>query len=156
MLHLDGFSQQELGQKITEFGITSPTTENKLSDPYPCNFMFKTSIGSSGKRTGYLRPETAQGTFLSFNSLFKYNHNRLPLAAFQIGEVFINERYARSDEVGSGAPLALTLERDSHVYIRDRDSGKKMKLSLQQATGVVDCLLKGSMSWEDVEKSLDV
>ncbi|TXG67112.1 hypothetical protein EZV62_008387 [Acer yangbiense] len=58
---LDDFSAEELGAKIKEYGITAPYTKNPLSDPYPFNLMFPTSIGPSGLKPGYMRPETAQG-----------------------------------------------------------------------------------------------
>lgn len=57
---LDDFSAVELGAKIKEYGITAPDTKNTLSDPYPFNLMFQTSIGPSGSSPGYMRPETAQ------------------------------------------------------------------------------------------------
>lgn len=49
---LDDFSVEELGAKIKEYGITSPDTRNSLSDPYPFNLMFQTSIGPSGSSLG--------------------------------------------------------------------------------------------------------
>ncbi|KAL0397198.1 UNVERIFIED_CONTAM: Glycine--tRNA ligase, mitochondrial 1 [Sesamum calycinum] len=45
---LDDFSPEELGAKIKGYGITAPDTKNTLSDPYPFNLMFQTSIGPSG------------------------------------------------------------------------------------------------------------
>lgn len=45
---LDDLSAEELGAKIKEYGITAPDTKNSLSDPYPFNLMFQTSIGPSG------------------------------------------------------------------------------------------------------------
>lgn len=49
---LDDFSSDELGAKIKEYGITAPETKNPLSDPYPFNLMFQTSIGPSGTSSG--------------------------------------------------------------------------------------------------------
>ncbi|ONI29784.1 hypothetical protein PRUPE_1G214600 [Prunus persica] len=88
---LDDFSAEELGAKIKEYGIVSPDTKNPLSDPYPFNLMFQTSIGPSGLIPGYLRPETAQGIFVNFKDLYYYNGNKLPFAAAQIGQAFRNE-----------------------------------------------------------------
>ncbi|CAL8993518.1 unnamed protein product [Prunus brigantina] len=88
---LDDFSAEELGAKIKEYGIVSPDTKNSLSDPYPFNLMFQTSIGPSGLIPGYLRPETAQGIFVNFKDLYYYNGNKLPFAAAQIGQAFRNE-----------------------------------------------------------------
>ncbi|KAM0950305.1 putative glycine--tRNA ligase [Dioscorea sansibarensis] len=88
---LDDLSAEELGAKLKEYGITAPDTKNPLSDPYPFNLMFQTSIGPTGLSTGYMRPETAQGIFVNFKDLYYYNGNRLPFAAAQIGQAFRNE-----------------------------------------------------------------
>lgn len=91
MAVLDDLSAEELGAKIKEYGITAPDTKNALSDPYPFNLMFQTSIGPSGVSPGYMRPETAQGIFVNFKDLYYYNGNKLPFAAAQIGQAFRNE-----------------------------------------------------------------
>ncbi|CAL5440574.1 unnamed protein product [Camellia sinensis] len=88
---LDDLSEEELGAKIKEYGITAPDTKNPLSAPYPFNLMFQTSIGPSGLNPGYMRPETAQGIFVNFKDLYYYNGNKLPFAAAQIGQAFRNE-----------------------------------------------------------------
>ncbi|XVE66080.1 hypothetical protein DITRI_Ditri08aG0052500 [Diplodiscus trichospermus] len=88
---LDDLSAEELGAKIKEYGIMAPDTKNPLSDPYPFNLMFQTSIGPSGLSPGYMRPETAQGIFVNFKDLYYYNGNKLPFAAAQIGQAFRNE-----------------------------------------------------------------
>ncbi|KAK8613313.1 hypothetical protein V6N13_101078 [Hibiscus sabdariffa] len=88
---LDDLSPEALGAKIKEYGITAPDTKNPLSDPYPFNLMFQTSIGPSGLNPGYMRPETAQGIFVNFKDLYYYNGNKLPFAAAQIGQAFRNE-----------------------------------------------------------------
>ncbi|KAF5741222.1 Glycyl-tRNA synthetase / glycine--tRNA ligase [Tripterygium wilfordii] len=88
---LDDLSAEELGAKIKEYGITAPDTKNPLSDPFPFNLMFQTSIGPSGLVPGYMRPETAQGIFVNFKDLYYYNGNKLPFAAAQIGQAFRNE-----------------------------------------------------------------
>ncbi|XP_031490456.1 glycine--tRNA ligase, mitochondrial 1-like [Nymphaea colorata] len=88
---LDDLSAEELGAKLKEYGITAPDTKNPLSDPYPFNLMFSTSIGPSGLSPGYMRPETAQGIFVNFKDLYYYNGNKLPFAAAQIGQAFRNE-----------------------------------------------------------------
>ncbi|XP_038978151.1 glycine--tRNA ligase, mitochondrial 1-like [Phoenix dactylifera] len=88
---LDDLSSEELGAKLKEYDIRSPDTGNHISDPYPFNLMFQTSIGPSGMLPGYMRPETAQGIFVNFKDLYYYNGNMLPFAAAQIGQAFRNE-----------------------------------------------------------------
>jgi glycyl-tRNA synthetase len=49
---LDELSAEELGAKIKQFGIVAPDTKNTLSDPFPFNLMFSTSIGPTGLLQG--------------------------------------------------------------------------------------------------------
>ncbi|RJU91274.1 MAG: glycine--tRNA ligase [Candidatus Poseidoniales archaeon] len=56
------------------------------------NLMFNTTIGAgSSGRQGFLRPETAQGMFTSFNVLFRHFRERLPFGAVQLGKGYRNE-----------------------------------------------------------------
>ncbi|CAN6227930.1 unnamed protein product [Urochloa humidicola] len=97
---LDDLSAEQLGAKIREYGIVAPDTKNPLSDPYPFNLMFQTSIGPSGLSPGYMRPETAQGIFVNFKDLYYYNGNKLPFAAAQIGQAFRNEGTVNNETLG--------------------------------------------------------
>eukprot|EP01097_Dermamoeba_algensis_P002558 TRINITY_DN2018_c0_g1_i4.p1 TRINITY_DN2018_c0_g1~~TRINITY_DN2018_c0_g1_i4.p1 ORF type:complete len:663 (-),score=203.95 TRINITY_DN2018_c0_g1_i4:55-1938(-) len=90
------YSKEQLAEKFKEFGIKSPETGNDLSEPYPFNLMFETSIGPTGNARGYLRPETAQGMFVNFGRLLESNGGKLPFAAAQIGLAFRNEIAPRS------------------------------------------------------------
>jgi len=53
--------------------------------------MFVTFIGPGGKRTGYMRPETAQGIFIQFRRLAQFFRNKLPFGVVQIGKSYRNE-----------------------------------------------------------------
>lgn len=53
--------------------------------------MFSTSIGPSANLPGYLRPETAQGQFLTFSKLLEFNNAKMPFASASIGKSFRNE-----------------------------------------------------------------
>jgi len=55
-----------LGAALRRHGVRAPDTGNELSDPFPFNLMFRTSIGPKGDQVGFLRPETAQGIFVNF------------------------------------------------------------------------------------------
>lgn len=63
------------------------------------NLMFQTRIGvpkgesDSGakKSESYLRPETAQGIFLNFQRLLRFNRDKLPFGIIQIGKAYRNE-----------------------------------------------------------------
>lgn len=81
-----------LGAKLREYQVVSSEPGGgKITEPFPFNLMFKTSIGPTGRVTGFLRPETAQGIFVSFRDLLNHNGGRLPFAAAQIGQSFRNE-----------------------------------------------------------------
>ncbi|KQJ99171.1 ethylene-responsive transcription factor 8 [Brachypodium distachyon] len=45
--------------KIKDYSIVAPDTKNPLSDPYPSNLMFQTSVGPTGLSVGYMRPAPA-------------------------------------------------------------------------------------------------
>ena len=93
----DAYNADELHEILTELDVHPLSNpENPISKPYPFNLMFKTSIGPSGKLTGYLRPETAQGIFVNFKRLLDYNKGKTPFAAAQIGYSFRNEISPRS------------------------------------------------------------
>lgn len=55
------------------------------------SLMFSTSIGPGSQRTGYLRPETAQGIFTDFTRLLRFYRDKLPFGAVQIGKSYRNE-----------------------------------------------------------------
>ncbi|MED6183617.1 hypothetical protein PIB30_039364 [Stylosanthes scabra] len=121
---LDDLSAEALGAKIKEYGITAPETKNPLSDPYPFNLMFQTSIGPSGLSPGYMRPETAQGIFVNFKDLYYYNGNKLPFAAAQIGQAFRNEISPRQ---GLLRVREFTLAEIEHFVDPDDKSHPKYK-----------------------------
>ncbi|KAL9664730.1 hypothetical protein QQ045_020137 [Rhodiola kirilowii] len=121
---LDDLSAEELGSKIKEYGITAPDTKNPLSDPYPFNLMFQTSIGPSGLSTGFMRPETAQGIFVNFKDLYYYNGKKLPFGAAQIGQAFRNEISPRQ---GLLRVREFTLAEIEHFVDPDDKSHPKFK-----------------------------
>lgn len=79
----DAFSAEELHDMLKKYSVKSPTNpENELTQPFPFNLMFKTTIGPEGTSVGYLRPETAQGLFVNFryvDGLQRYNNTFLLL-----------------------------------------------------------------------------
>ena len=72
----------------------------ELEEAGELNLMFKTRIGvpkgetelrAQQKSEGYLRPETAQGTFINFQRLLRFNRDKLPFGVIQIGKAYRNE-----------------------------------------------------------------
>ena len=72
---------------------TCPACEEVLGtvEIFDFNLMFRTTIGPGSQRTGYLRPETAQGMFVDFSRLLRFYRDKLPFGAVQIGKSYRNE-----------------------------------------------------------------
>ena len=89
-----GWSFEEMAAFIKEKGIVCPTCGGKdFTDIKKFNLMFKTFIGvtEDSTNTVYLRPETAQGIFVNFNSVQRSMRKKLPFGVCQIGKSFRNE-----------------------------------------------------------------
>jgi glycyl-tRNA synthetase len=84
-------NEKALGSLLRENSVTCPSCKGELTDPKRFNLMFKTSVGAGRAKTGYLRPETAQGMFVNFQQVFRYGREKLPVGAVQIGTSFRNE-----------------------------------------------------------------
>ncbi len=87
----DTLSAGELEKAFLEFDIKCPECSGDLGKVDEFNLMFKTTIGPGSSRTGYLRPETAQGIFVNFQNLYRYNREKLPLGVIQTGRGYRNE-----------------------------------------------------------------
>lgn len=96
LARIDNYNGDELGLLITKYEIKNPVTGGILLPPVAFNLMFQTSIGPSSNLAGYLRPETAQGQFLTFQKLLEFNQNSMPFASACIGKSFRNEISPRS------------------------------------------------------------
>jgi glycyl-tRNA synthetase len=80
-----------MNQLVEKYNIKSPKG-NDLSDPFPFNLMFSTTIGPDGSKVGYLRPELAQGIFMNFKRIMDTaNAKEIPFAIASIGQAFRNE-----------------------------------------------------------------
>ena len=88
----DGMTSGDLEKLIEKNKIVCPKCKGKLSSIYDYNLMFKTYIGpGKSKVTAYLRPETAQTTYLPFKRLYNICREKMPLGVMQIGRSFRNE-----------------------------------------------------------------
>lgn len=65
----------------------------ELTTPRKFNMMFKTFMGPAedSAHVVYLRPETAQGMFVNFDTVAGTTRKRLPFGIAQIGKAFRNE-----------------------------------------------------------------
>ncbi|EFW22960.1 Glycine--tRNA ligase 1, mitochondrial [Coccidioides posadasii str. Silveira] len=96
LAQIDNYNGEELGALIVKHHIKNPVTGGDVLPPVSFNLMFQTAIGPSGHIPGYLRPETAQGQFLTFQKLLDFNQQSMPFASASIGKSFRNEISPRS------------------------------------------------------------
>ncbi len=87
----DILSPKQLEELFEKHSIKCPECGGDLGPVEEFNLMFKTTIGPGSSRVGYLRPETAQGIFVNYNNLYRYNREKLPLGVIQTGRGYRNE-----------------------------------------------------------------
>jgi len=87
----DVLTPKELDDAFVKFDVKCPECGGKLGPVEEFNLMFKTTIGPGSSRVGYLRPETAQGIFVNYLNLYRYNREKLPLGVIQTGRGYRNE-----------------------------------------------------------------
>lgn len=88
----DALDAAAIDQEIAERKPKCPNCGKvDWSDATPQNLMNHTEIGPGSGRTGYLRPETAQGIFTEFPNLLRHFRGRLPFGAVQVGGSNRNE-----------------------------------------------------------------
>ncbi len=117
---LDDCTGEDMGAIIKKHDIRNPTSGNEVEPPVSVNLMFQTQIGATGKEPAFLRPETAQGQFLSFQKLLEYSDGQLPFASASIGYSFRNELSPRSGLLRVREFLMAEVE-----HFVDPESGKR-------------------------------
>jgi glycyl-tRNA synthetase len=88
---VEGLEDQRLSEILSENQIVCPKCGGHLTHVWSYNLMFQTLIGAKGKKTGYMRPETAQGIFIPFKRLLRFFRGKLPFGVVQIGKAYRNE-----------------------------------------------------------------
>ncbi|WP_462216040.1 glycine--tRNA ligase [Mycoplasmoides genitalium] len=76
------------------FKVNCPNCHNQnWSEVRDFNLLFQTEIGvvNNDKRLVFLRPETAQGSFINFKNILQAKKRNLPFAIAQFGKSFRNE-----------------------------------------------------------------
>ncbi|MHA1298996.1 MAG: glycine--tRNA ligase [Candidatus Helarchaeota archaeon] len=81
----------EIFKYIQDLGIVCKKCGGVLRKPRNFNMMFPLEIGSTGKDKGYLRPETAQGSYLNFYREFEALRRKIPMGLAIIGKAYRNE-----------------------------------------------------------------
>ncbi len=85
----EGISVKDLDKLIKKHGFTCSNCGSDFEEINDKNLMFDLDVGSSG--SGFLRPETAQGPFVSFKREYYAQREKLPLGIASIGKAFRNE-----------------------------------------------------------------
>ncbi len=89
---VDGLAPAEIAQIVEESHVRCPSCgTGPLSVPPPFNMMFGVDFGVTGKERVYLRPETAQNSYLAFPRMWDIGRRALPLGIAVIGRAFRNE-----------------------------------------------------------------
>jgi glycyl-tRNA synthetase len=103
--HVAGFTDPlvECGNCHRRFRADAPEIANgqcpvcgakdRLSEPRMFNLMFRTFMGAveDAAAVVYLRPETAQGSYVNFLNVMNAARQRIPFGIAQIGKAFRNE-----------------------------------------------------------------
>ena len=85
----DALSPKEIEKVIKENNVVCPDCGGELGEVEEFHLMFSTRIGLD--KIGFLRPETAQGIFVNFPTLYRINREKLPMGVAQIGRGYRNE-----------------------------------------------------------------
>ncbi len=89
---VDGMTPAQIGEVVRANQVKCPSCGSvELSVPVPFNMMFGMDFGVTGKERVYLRPETAQGSYLSFARMWDVGRHALPLGIAVIGKAYRNE-----------------------------------------------------------------
>lgn len=88
---VEGKSNKELTGIIKKEKLACPKCKGKLGEVKVFHLMLKTDVSPLGGQTAYMRPETAQNIFTSFNRVFRATRAKLPMGIAQVGWAFRNE-----------------------------------------------------------------
>lgn len=88
---VEGLDTEELTKIIRDENLKCPGCKGELEDVKIFNLLLKTEIGPAGGQPAYLRPETAQNIFTSFQRIFNSTRAKLPFGIAQVGHSFRNE-----------------------------------------------------------------
>ena len=93
-IHPDGWTNEKMSEYIAEQGIKCPECgKSDFTGIRKFNMMFKTFQGVNEDTASqiYLRPETAQGIFVTFKNVQRTTRRKLPFGIAQVGKSFRNE-----------------------------------------------------------------
>ncbi|MGI0139698.1 MAG: glycine--tRNA ligase [Thermoplasmata archaeon] len=89
---VDGMSAAQIGELVASQHLKCPKCgQATLSVPTAFNLMFGLDFGPTGRERAYLRPETAQSSYLAFARMWEVGRKALPLGVAVVGRAFRNE-----------------------------------------------------------------
>jgi glycyl-tRNA synthetase len=89
---VDGLTPAQIGELIAESHARCPRCgASNLSVPEPFNLMFGLDFGAKAGERAYLRPETAQSSYLAFDRMYEVGRKALPLGIAVVGKAYRNE-----------------------------------------------------------------
>lgn len=89
---VDGLTTEQIGDLLVEHRPKCPNCgASELTASPPFNLMFGVEFGVTGKERAYLRPETAQNSYLAFSRMWDVGRRALPLGIAVIGRAYRNE-----------------------------------------------------------------
>ncbi len=87
----EGLTAEEMSVLLQEKGVVCPRCGGALSEVRWFNMMFGVQLGVEGGEKAYLRPETAQGCYVSFKRMYEVMRNPMPMGLAIVGRVYRNE-----------------------------------------------------------------
>jgi glycyl-tRNA synthetase len=87
----EGLSPKELDALIRKHNVRCHKCGGELKEVSVVNLMFGFDVGTGAGSRGYLRPETAQGVYVSFKREYAINREKLPLGLAIVGRAYRNE-----------------------------------------------------------------
>ncbi len=89
---VDGLTAAEIAAIVHANRVHCPHCgSSELSVPPPFNLMFGLDYGVTGHERAYLRPETAQSSYLAFARMWDVGRHALPLGIAVVGKAYRNE-----------------------------------------------------------------
>ncbi len=89
---VDGLAPAQIAELVAERHVTCPKCGRAtLGVPVPFNMMFGVDFGVTGHERAYLRPETAQSSYLAFPRMWEVGRKALPLGVAIVGRAYRNE-----------------------------------------------------------------
>lgn len=133
----EGLPMDELWGLMKKYGIKCPEDGGELTRPRPALLLFKTEIGPYKGSLAYIRPETAQGIFVSFKHVYKSIREKLPIGIAQIGRVGRNEISPRQGLIRLREFTIMEFEfffdprrawEESRAYLTDKILSKRLRI----------------------------